>query len=189
MLIGGRDLRQTRHGHDFPADRNDELGPGREPHLAHLIVSRPFHSIVCRPLSRQVLARSSKNPAGNAVRLPNGRPGKPEGLPLWPSLNGLPTMCPISLMPLYSANGLGEGLKINGSFLIDLVATCDHSHVWSAQEAFALFPSVNSGSSGARPLEGYLYEGEKGDQPCSEHGTTAASVDRGDGVDVKEQNH
>jgi hypothetical protein len=25
MLIGGRDLRQTRHGHDFPADRNDEV--------------------------------------------------------------------------------------------------------------------------------------------------------------------
>ena len=68
-------------------------------------------------------------------------------------------------------------------------ATYDHSHVLSAQEAFALFPSVNSGSSGARPLEGYLYEGKKGDQPCSEHGTAAASVDRGDGVDVKERNH
>ena len=90
-------------------------------------------------------------------------------------------------------------LKISGSpradldahsdFQTDQVATYDHSHVWSAQEAFALFPSVNSGSSGARPLEGYLYEGEKGDQPCSEHGTAAASVDRGDGVDVKEQNH
>ena len=90
-------------------------------------------------------------------------------------------------------------LKISGSpradldahsdFQTDQVATYDHSHVWSAQEAFALFPSVNSGSSGARPLEGYLYEGKKGDQPCSEHGTAAASVDRGDGVDVKEQNH
>ena len=42
-------------------------------------------------------------------------------------------------------------------------ATYDHSLVWSAQEAFALFPSVNSGSSGARPLEGYLYEVKKGD--------------------------
>jgi hypothetical protein len=30
------------------------------------------------------------------------------------------------LMLLYVANGLGEGLKINGSLLIDRVATCDH---------------------------------------------------------------
>jgi hypothetical protein len=61
--------------------------------------------------------------------------------------------------------------------------------VRAADPKLSLFPSVNSGSSGARPLEGYLYEGKKGDQPCSEHGTAAASVDRGDGVDVKEQNH
>jgi hypothetical protein len=56
-------------------------------------------------------------------------------------------MCPISIMQLYAANGLGEGLKINGglgeglkingSFLIDLVATSGRSHVWSAQEPFA----------------------------------------------------
>ena len=102
---------------------------------------------------------------------------------------------------LYDVKTAGTNTRINNSnhpwadldahsdFQTDQVATYDHSHVWSAQEAFALFPSVNSGSSGARPLEGYLYEGKKGDQPCSEHGTAAASVDRGDGVDVKERNH
>jgi hypothetical protein len=46
-------------------------------------------------------------------------------------------------MLLYAANGLGEGLKINGSFLIDRVATSDHSHVCLAQKPFLLFPSVN----------------------------------------------
>ena len=46
-------------------------------------------------------------------------------------------------MLLYAADGLGEGLKINGRFLIDRVATCDHSHVWSARWPFLLFPSVN----------------------------------------------
>jgi hypothetical protein len=70
---------------------------------------------VWRPLSLQVFGRSSKNPAENAVRLPNGPPGKPDGLPDWPDLNGLqqersPTICPSSLMPLlYAAIGLGEG--------------------------------------------------------------------------------
>src|ERR1700704_681656 len=34
--VGGRHLRQTRHGHDLTADRHDELGAGREPHLAHI---------------------------------------------------------------------------------------------------------------------------------------------------------
>jgi len=52
-------------------------------------------------------------------------------------------MCHISIMQLYAANGLGEGLKINGSFLIDLVATSGRSHVWSAQWPVLLFPSVN----------------------------------------------
>jgi hypothetical protein len=66
---------------------------------------------VWRPLSLQVFGRSSKNPAENAVRLPNGPPGKPDGLPDWPGLNGLPTTCPNSLMLLYAANGLGEGVK------------------------------------------------------------------------------
>ena len=46
-------------------------------------------------------------------------------------------------MLLYADNGLGEGLKINGSFLIDRVATSDHSHVCLAQKPFLLFPSVN----------------------------------------------
>jgi hypothetical protein len=45
------------------------------------------------------------------VRLPNGLPGRPEGLPDWPGLNGLPTICPNSLMLLYAANGLGEGWR------------------------------------------------------------------------------
>ena len=33
--VGRRHLRQARHGHDLTADRHDELGAGREPHLAH----------------------------------------------------------------------------------------------------------------------------------------------------------
>jgi hypothetical protein len=43
-------------------------------------------------------------------------------------------------------------LDAHSDFQTDQVAAYDHSHVWSAQEAFALFPSVNSGSSGARHL-------------------------------------
>ena len=33
--IGGRHLRQARHGHDLTADHHHELGAGGEPHLAH----------------------------------------------------------------------------------------------------------------------------------------------------------
>ena len=33
-LLGGRDFRQSGHGHDVAADHDDELGAGREPDLA-----------------------------------------------------------------------------------------------------------------------------------------------------------
>src|SRR5688572_20795945 len=33
-LVGGRNLRQARHGHDVTADHHDELGTGSQAHLA-----------------------------------------------------------------------------------------------------------------------------------------------------------
>src|SRR5580693_576976 len=90
-------------------------------------------------------------------------------------------------------------LKISGSpradldahsdFQTDQVATYDHSHVWSAREAFALFLLLIPAAVAQGPWRVIYTKAKKGDQPCSEHGTAAASVDRGDGVDVKERNH
>ena len=51
-----------------------------------------------------------------AVRLPNGLPGRPEGLPLWPRLNGLPTTCLVHSCCFMLLMRLGEewrGFAIN----------------------------------------------------------------------------
>src|SRR5262249_47769354 len=49
------------------------------------------HSMVCRPLSLQVFARSSKKPAEKVRREPAGLPGKPEGSPDTPLGHGFLT--------------------------------------------------------------------------------------------------
>src|SRR5262249_4822483 len=62
------------------------------------------HSMVCRPLSLQVFARSSKKPAEKVWREPAGLPGKPEGLPDTPLGKGfLTTRDTSSFMLVYVA--------------------------------------------------------------------------------------
>ena len=78
-------------------------------------------------------------------------------------------------------------MDAHSDFQTDQVATYDHSHVWSAQEAFALFLLLIPAAVAQGPWRVIYTKAKKGDQPCSEHGTAAASVDRGDGVDVKDK--
>src|SRR5262249_23566664 len=66
--------------------------------------------MVCRPLSLQVFARSSKKPAEKVWREPADLPGKPEGLPDAPLGQGFPTTRDTSsFMLVLCSIGLGEG--------------------------------------------------------------------------------
>ena len=57
--------------------RSDQ--PGADCKERAPLICQPSIPSFAYPLSRQVLARSSRKPRLNAVRLPNGLPGRPEG--------------------------------------------------------------------------------------------------------------